>query len=269
MNPHDLVDEQQYWRLHLFLKTQFQSQLSDIRGILRLPYARIKEGGNLAAASLLFNFIGGMSVCLYNASYDNFILENPRGSGPKFKKVLDEHYPWPTEVLDKDVIIDILYRSLRNPLTHALGLYQPDETRRSRIVKSRLTPKQIAEIENSDTKPSWLPPTVILSQSGFFKYDINIPSLYWGIFRLLCNLLKDRIQLEKSEEFQIHLLDDYNIKGLKSTVETMGHMDIHSEEYQMLAEGIRYQLSGLKNHENILTPQQKQAIESINNALGI
>ncbi len=269
MNPHDLVDEQQYWRLHLFLKTSFQSQLSDIRGILRLPYARIKEGGNLAAASLLFNLIGGMSVCLYNASYDNFILENPRGSGPKFKKVLSEYYPWYAEVLDKDDVIDILYHSLRNPLTHALGLYQPDETRRSQIVKSRLTPKQIAEIENSGNRPPWLPPTVTLSQSGFFRYDINIPSLYWGVFQLLCNLLKDRKQLEKSEEFQIHLSDDYNIKGLKSTVETMGHMDIHSDTYQMLTEGIRHQLSVLKSHENILTPQQKQDIESINSALGI
>ncbi len=204
-----------------------------------------------------------------NSPHSSFFLENPGGSGTKFKKVLGEYYPWDAEVLDKDDVIDILYRSLRNPLTHALGLYQPDETRRSRIVKSRLTPKQIAEIENSDNRPPWLPPTVTLSQSGFFRYDINIPSLYWGVFQLLCNLLKDRKQLEKSEKFQIHLSDDYNIKGLKSTVETMGHMDIHSEEYQMLTEGVTYQLSVLKGHENILTQQQKQDIESINSALGI
>ncbi|MFC1952627.1 hypothetical protein ACFLWR_00660 [Chloroflexota bacterium] len=269
MNPYELVDEKEYWRLHLFLKTMFQSQLSDMRGILRLPYARIKEGGNLVAASLLLNLIGGTSVCLYNASYDNFILEYPRGSGAKFKGVLKEYYPWDAEVLDKNIIVNLLYDSLRNPLTHALGLYKPSETRRSRIVKKRITPKQIVDIENSENRPTWLPPAIILSQSGFFRYDINIPSLYWGVFRLLYNLLKDREQLETSEEFQLHLSDDYNIKGLVSTVETMRQMKSHSEEYQMMLEGVKQQLKTMIAHEGILTPQQKRDIERINNALDI
>ena len=65
--------------------------------------------------------------------------------------------------------------------------------------KARLTPKQIADIESSETRPAWLPPTITTSRSPFFNYDINIASLYWGIFRLICRLLKDKSQLEKSE----------------------------------------------------------------------
>ena len=143
MDPYNVVDEQEYWRLHLFLKTSFQSQISDIRCILRLPYAQLKAGCNIASANLLFSLIGGISVCLYNASYEGFIGKTS-DRGKRFKGVLRDFYPWDTEELQKEEAIEILYDSIRNPITHALGLYKPDETRRSMINKTRLSPKKIA-----------------------------------------------------------------------------------------------------------------------------
>ncbi len=171
MDPYNIVEEQEYPRLHLFLKTSFQMLMSDIRGLLRLPYAHLKTGCNLALASQLFSLIGGISVCLYNASYEDFILGNPRRSGAKFKGVLKDYYPWEYEQLAKEDAVVILYDSTRNPIEHCLGLYRPHECNRSQIGKGRLTPKQIEEIESSEARPSWLPPAITLSQSGFFRYD--------------------------------------------------------------------------------------------------
>jgi len=268
MDPYTVIKEHEYPRLYLFLKTSFQSQISDIRCILRLPYGHLKTGCNIASASLLFSLISGVSTCLYNASYEDFVREKPTGSGRKFKGVLRDYYPWKDEQLPIDEAIRIIYDSTRNPIEHSLGLYQPNEVRRSMIKKIRLTPKQIAYIESSEIKPAWLPPTITMSNSPFFNYDINVMSLYWGTFRLICRLLKDKKQLEKAEVFQMHLWDDYNLKALESTIKQMESMQGHSPDYQEKAEGIRHQLEYLNKRKDILTPQQQQAIERITDALG-
>ncbi len=261
MDPYNVVEEQKHPRLHLFLRTSFQSQISDIRCILRLPYAHLKAGCNLAVASLLFSLIGGVSTCLYNASYEDFVREKPTGSGEKFKGVLRDFYPWEDEQLPIDEAIRTIYDSHRNPIEHCLALYKPDETRRSQIVKTRLTPKQIAEIERSEIRPPWLPPMITLSQSGFCRYDINILSLYWGVFRLINSLLKDKEQLGKSEEFQMHLWDDYTIKGIKETIELLKSIDINLPEYVEQAAVMRYRLAELNGHK--LTEKQQQAVQAI------
>jgi hypothetical protein len=261
MDPYSIVAEHEYPRLHLFLKRSFQALISDIRGLLRLPYAHLKTGCSLAFARQLFSLIGGISVCLYNASYEDFIQGNPKKSGAKFKGVLKDYYPWEYEQLTKEDAVVILYDSTRNPIEHCLGLYKPHERNRSQIVKSRLSPKKIEEIENSEARPHWLPPAITLSQSGFYRYDINTLSLYWGVFRLISNLLKDKKQLEKSEEFQMHLWDDYTIKSLESTLELIETLGIDTPEGVEQAGVVRHHLSNLNEHN--LTETQLQAIQSV------
>jgi hypothetical protein len=261
MDPYSIVAEDEYPRLHLFLKNSFQMLISDIRALLRLPYAHLKTGCNLTLASRLFSLIGGTSVCLYNASYEDFLQGNPGKSRAKFIGVLKDYYPWENEELTKENAVVILYDSTRNPIEHCLGIYKPNERHRSQIVKDRLTPKQIEEIESSEARPPWLPLTITLSQSGFFRYDINTSSLYWGVFRLIINLLKDRTQLEKSEEFQMHLWDDYNLKGLNSTLELIEALGIDTPEGTEQAMIMRNHLSDLEGHN--LTEAQRQVIQSI------
>lgn len=248
MNPYNIIAEHEYPRLHSFLKTSFQMLISDTRDLLRLPYAHLKTGCNIAFARQLFSLIGGISVCLYNASYEDFLLGNPGKSRAKFIGVLKDYYPWEYEQLSKEEAVMILYDSTRNPIEHCLGLYKPTELNRSRIVKGRLTLKQIEEIESSEPRPPWLSPAIMLSQSGFFKYDINTLSLYWGVFRLIINLLKDKKQLEKSEEFQMHLWDDYNIKSLESTLELIENLGINTPRGVEQAEAVRHHLSNLNEH---------------------
>jgi len=260
MNPYELVAEKNYPRLFQFLQVTFQNQLSDIRVLLRLPYAQLKAGCNITLINLLFNLIGGISVCLYNASYESFITQT-RDRGARFKGVLKEYFPWDTEEVPTKDAIELLYTFTRNPLTHAFGLYKPGETQRSLIVKMRLSPKQIAEIEGSEIRPPWLTPTITLSRSGFYKYDINVLSLYWGVFRLISNLLKNKEQLDKSEEFQMHLWDDYVIRSIEKNVEDLKSIDFTSPQYVEQVKLIQYRLVELHRHN--LTEKQQQATQEL------
>lgn len=264
MNPYELVAEEKYPRLFQFLQMTFQNQLSDIRVLLRLPYAQLKAGCNIALINILFNLIGGISVCLYYASYESFITQT-RDRGERFKGVLKEYFPWDTEEVPIQDAIELLYYSTRNPLIHVFGLYEPNETQRNQIVKKRLTPKQIEEIERSEIRPPWLPPAITLSRSGFYKYDINVLSLYWGVFRLISSLLKDKEQLDKSEEFQMHLWHDYNIKSLELNIKQLKSMDIDSPQYVEQVELFKYHLVEL-NRRN-LTEKQQQAVQALEAAL--
>ena len=67
--------------------------------------------------------------------------------------------------------------------------------------------------------------------------------------------------MEKSEEFQIHLWDDYSIKSLESNLEVIENLGVDTPEGAELARVLRHHLSNLNKHNLIET--QRQAIQSI------
>jgi len=255
MEFHKLVDIQQHPKLSYFLEHFLTMQFADLRCLLRLPEGGLNAGCNYATASVLFNIIGGLSVCLYNASFDDFASSRPTGRGQRFKNLLHTYYPWQHEPVQEETAVAILYDSLRNPLAHCLGLYKPRDKYGSRIVKTHMDIGQIASLENNRTRPNWLPPTITISPSAY-HYDVNVNTLYWGVNRLIELLLRDEQQVEKAETFLLQLYTEYEIKSLRKNLEHLRAMQEDSVQYADIADAMKQRLSELLQLENQLTQAQ-------------
>lgn len=251
-----LVDSQQYPKLSNFLERFLAMQFADPRCLL------LSAGCNYATASVLFNIIGGLSVCLYNASFDDFTSSRPTGRGLRFKNLLLNYYPWQNEPVPTEKAVEVLYDSVRNPLAHCLGLYKPTDKYGSRIVKNQMNIEEIAALENEKARPSWLQPTVTISPSAY-PYDVNVNTLYWGINRLIENLLSDKQQLEKAEIFLLQLDTEYAIKSLKKNLEDLRVMPKDSGQYADIANALKQKLTELLQLKNRLTKKQNEALKQL------
>ena len=202
MLPSQYVEVQSYPSLKRFLEAQVDMQFSDLRTMLRLPIPQVglEAGCNFATASILFNVISGTSVCFYEASEAAF--KEPKGD--RFKNVLKSFYPWQDEPLSKDEGVLILYKEARNPLAHSLGLDTPpkdSDGKQISIDKKPLILSQIDEIEEAIIRPKWLSPTVNRQQlsCGSVEFKISVPTLYWGIHRMLHKLFSDANQATQAD----------------------------------------------------------------------
>ncbi len=204
MLPSQYVEVQSYPNLKRFLEAQVDMQFSDLRTMLRLPISQagLEAGCNFATASILFNMIAGASVCFYNAS--EAALRDKK-KGERFTNVLKCFYPWQDEPLSKDEGISTLYKATRNPLAHSLGLDTPPKDSNGKqiaLLKSPLSPTQINEMEEAKSKPNWLPPTIVHRQRlscDSVEVAISVPTLYWGVHRMLHNLFSDPNQAAKAD----------------------------------------------------------------------
>lgn len=262
MEFHKLVDSQQYPKLSYFLEHFLTMQFEELRCLLRLPEGELTAGCNYATACVLFNIIGGLSVCLYNASLDEFMKKRPTGRGQRFKDLLETYYPWKDEPVPKKTAVEVLYNSVRNPLAHCLGLYRPDEKYGSRIVKTHVDIEKIAALESNKTRPSGLHPTIIISPSAY-HYDVNVNTLYWGLNRLIENLLSDKQQVERADAFLLQLDTEREIKGLRTTIEHMRTIPNNSPEYIDLAYGMECRLNEILRQKNKLTQVQNEELGKI------
>src|SRR4051812_37463160 len=108
--------------LRRLCRDHFDMQIEDVRVLLRMPKAGYPAGCNFAAAAVLFNLIGGASVCFYDTSPQALATAGDRGK--RFKDMLIAFFPWPAGISAKDGA-DVFYKYARNPLAHALGLDVP------------------------------------------------------------------------------------------------------------------------------------------------
>ncbi len=82
-----------------------------------LPGNGTAEGGfcrrcNFASVALMFNIIGGVSVCFYDASPAD--LASGQNRGHRFQKVLIDFFPWPAGITARDGA-EVLYKYARHP----------------------------------------------------------------------------------------------------------------------------------------------------------
>jgi len=204
MLPSEFPEVQDYPHLKLLLDKQVNMQIADLRTLLKLPLPELglNDGANLAAASLLFNFIAGCSVCFYDASRQG--RHSRRGRGKRFQDLLRDFFPWQGEQFSKTQGIKALYESARNPLAHSLGLDSPPTSGTGNQILLRkwaLSGAEIQELENSLTKPSWAGSTILTESlaSGATQLTISIPALYWGAHRMLHSLFADLSHAAKAE----------------------------------------------------------------------
>ncbi len=185
--------------LHKLVRKQIDWTVHDIRRLLLLHPDKRGGGGNceIATAALLFNLIGGLSVLVFEASEEG--LREARGRGRRFRAMLRGHYPWRADTTAPSTAIEILYDYARNQMAHSLGLGLGTTLRPAPeygYAKPRLTPQQLAELETSEQRPAWARQTVYtvdLSRWGITTpgFGIALPTLYWGIRRMLESLLAD------------------------------------------------------------------------------
>jgi hypothetical protein len=114
------------------VRKQLEPQLTDIHAMLRLPIQGdpgLQGGCNLAIAQVLLSIVGGASVTLYEPG-----ALTRRGDRTRlFKAILTNHYPWQDESHISGALLradaaDKLYDLFRNPLTHSLGVIDPQES---------------------------------------------------------------------------------------------------------------------------------------------
>ncbi|MBI4583217.1 MAG: hypothetical protein HY717_04260 [Planctomycetes bacterium] len=159
--------------------------------MLRLPILDqgLSGGCNFAAAAAICNLISGISEVLYRPA------GNP-DSGPRFKSLLENYFPWEKGERRKDRA-KLLYKYIRNPLAHELGLDRRTHTTRIIIRKGPLSDEKIKELESSVNRPEWLPSP--LKRNGK-RWNLSVPAFYWAAFNLLRNVARDPVHMERAQE---------------------------------------------------------------------
>lgn len=205
MLPSQYPEVQIYSSLQRLLQAQVDMQFADLRTLLRLPVlqAGLEAGCNFACAAVLFNVIAGASVCFYETSEKALADHGVRGR--RFKEVLEKFYPWLGEPFGKEQCVSTLYESARNPLAHSLGLDtapQGSSGKQVVLMKDSLTQDHILELEEAPIRPNWTPPTIVRLQAlayGSIELAISVPTLYWGVHRMLHALFADSNQATKAD----------------------------------------------------------------------
>jgi hypothetical protein len=174
---------------------------ADVHTMLRLPVPnyRLRAGCNFAITHVLTTAIGGLSTTLYRKGQKD---------GELFMGLLKDYYPWhlePHQDVSPAEAARIIYKVIRNPLTHELGL---DLRNKSKAVtvkikrcvrpdkKRGLTEKWIEQLE-AGTRPR-------ISQAIIVRPDAQVllvEALYWGIRRMVEGMTSDTHLMARAEAF--------------------------------------------------------------------
>jgi hypothetical protein len=114
--------------VYRFVVDHVRMQFEDVGAMLRLPMQAhgLTNGCNFASASLICNLLSGVSVTIFQPAVherpDRHGKMQPIGSGEAFREFVKALYPDPSPQRRSEVA-DVLYRYLRNPFAHALGVF--------------------------------------------------------------------------------------------------------------------------------------------------
>jgi len=174
-----------YASLRRLCSKHLDMQFEDVRVMLRLPKAAFPAGCNLATASVLFNLIAGLSVCVYKANPS--VIQNHPPAGANFRNMLEQHFPWQGDPVPGADAARVLWKYSRNPLAHALGL---DRTTAPTmfIGKKPLSDRRIRDLEDAPSRPAWARAAVRRQGTD---YRVSVLGLYWGTHRMLHSLFAD------------------------------------------------------------------------------
>lgn len=174
----------------------------DVHAMLRLPAPTIgvTAGCNFAIFQVLASVVSGVSVTLY---------EHSGGTGARFKGLLKNYYPWseePPPLSDPSHASEQIYSLFRNPLAHDLGLDLKTKSRTKKAIIKRLmtdqkksgrTEKGIENLEAVE-RPKQLSPTIKIEAD---RVVLLVDAFYWGIRKMLLNLIADRKRIAEAENF--------------------------------------------------------------------
>ena len=197
MKPSELAGISAYRFVEKLFADHLDMQFADLRVLLQLPSGPFTAGCGFAAAAVLTNLLGGLSVVLYDRP--GFPPpEDRKGRTTRYKALIKDHFPVGAFEPSPDVCADVIYSWSRNQLAHALGLrFAKDNDPKIRLWKRPLQPHEIDELERSSSRPTWLGRTVHLVRPE--EYRLSVPALYWGTWRVLERLVGDKAHMMRVE----------------------------------------------------------------------
>lgn len=162
--------------------------LGDVHAMFRLPLQEdgLTHGCNFAAATVLLEIIGGVSSTLF---------QHDGGAGERYKTLLRNYCPWDVEGCEDPADASkLLYKFMRNPLAHELGM----GGKRGSIRKNGFPEDVIERLELSPTPPS--KPTIELIPRDDTLH-LNVDVLYWGTRVMIQRLTEDVGMMKKAEAY--------------------------------------------------------------------
>jgi hypothetical protein len=200
--PHRLVYD--------FVFKHIRMQFEDIGAMLRLPMQAhgLNNGCNFASASVICNLISGVSVTIFQPG----VTQKPDkhgnmqmiGSGDAFKEFVKVFYPDPSSQRRLDVA-DVLYKQLRNPFAHALGVLSTGayQLEIKKILSTNaatpgdgLTHAEVAAIEESPQRPRGI---ILGVQGSGNQWEIIVDFLYRDVLDMMVGLAHDTTQMQQAE----------------------------------------------------------------------
>jgi len=122
MIPAKLTDFKDWPKVEKFVKKRISMQYEDLRKLMQEP------GFNLLAVAGLCDLVSGLSVSLYkpavtkkSAVVCGIKKQVDLGTGELFTLLLETYYPWQKGERRKRKSA-IIYKFVRNPLVHSLGM---------------------------------------------------------------------------------------------------------------------------------------------------
>jgi hypothetical protein len=193
------------------LDVQVDMQFGDLASMLQLPIDELglTGGCNLAATLAACSVISGASTLFYEASMDSVRGQrsstNTLSSGERFRRVVRDYFPWQgDEATTPAQTARLLYKHLRNPLVHTLGVGKAGATFPGLggdtilLRKGAMPAAWVAELlAGEPTRPEFLGRLIAQEDEALV---IDVGTLVWGVAVLLRRLLGDGTQIPAAEE---------------------------------------------------------------------
>lgn len=189
-----------------FVFNHVRMQFEDIGPMLRLPMQAygLNNGCNFASASIICNLISGVSVTIFQPA----VIQRPDrhgnpqtiGSGEAFREFVKAFYPDASPQRRSDVA-GVLYRQLRNPFAHALGVLSKGAFQLAikKVVSPNgdgLTQSEVAAIEESPQRSGGMPLGV---QGSGDQWEIIVDFFYRDALDMMVGLANDATQMAQAE----------------------------------------------------------------------
>lgn len=204
MIPAELTDFKDWLKVERFVKERISMQYEDLRKLMQEP------GFNLLAVAGLCDLVSGLSVSLYKPAVTKKWTavcgtkkQVDLGARELFTLLLEVYYPWQKGERRKTKSA-MIYKFVRNPLAHSLGMGKRSD-RRIEAVKCKRdkdnnvvawTDRELDVMERSDDLDN-VP--VALKRSGK-KWRLIVEHFYLGLFKLLRKLAKDKTQMLEAQK---------------------------------------------------------------------
>jgi hypothetical protein len=192
MLPSEYPEIANYPTIKYVFEKQVDMLFNDLRCMLKSPLPGCAAGYNLTIVIMILNLYSGFSRRLYRPI--GVHVDNER-----FVQMLIDFFPWDNSMPNPEECSKMLYTSVRNPLTHELGIKGSE---RVKIYKNgRSSDNEILQLEENVEKPQWLGQIIMrITADSSTEWLVSVTGLYWATHRLLHNLLADEGNALRAEQ---------------------------------------------------------------------